>query len=110
MLFWWLSVAALCLAALGDGITTTQGIKSGKAIEGNKFLDWIYRTNTPSAAQTFGIGFSIIGAEVLFGYEMIRHNVGDAAGAWPYAALIQAAFHTYCIFSNYKLNTGKSLL
>ena len=110
MLFWWLSVAALCAAAFGDGYTTQVGVKSGRLVEGNKILDWLTGTNTPSPLQTYGVGFGIIAGEVLFGALMTAYNVFGVGDIWAWAALIQAGFHAYCIFSNYKLDTGKNLL
>ena len=107
MLFWWLSVAALCAAAFGDGYTTQIGIKSGRLVESNKFLDWLTGTNTPSALQTYGVGFAIIAGEVLFGSLMTAHNVWGSGDIWAIGAVIQACFHVYAIFSNYKLDTGK---
>lgn len=110
MIFWWITVAILCLAAFGDGYTTQMGIEKGNLIESNKFLDALYGTNLPKAWQTYGIGFGIIGLEVLVGTLLIKHNTFGTAFLWPYGALMQAGFHIYCIFSNYKLDTGKSLL
>jgi hypothetical protein len=110
MIFWWSTVAILCLAAFGDGYTTQVGVKSGKLVEGNKLLDDITGTDTPNAFQTYGVGFLIITAEVLFGTLAIHNNLWGMKWIWPYAALIQAGFHVFCIFDNYKLDTGKSLL
>lgn len=107
MMFWWLSVAALCVSAFADGYTTQVGVKSGKLVEGNLLLDKLTGTNTPSALQTYGVGFAIIGVEVLFGSLMTAHNVWGVGSAWAWGALIQTGFHVYAAISNYKLDKGK---
>jgi hypothetical protein len=107
MLFWWLSVAALCASAFADGYTTQLGVKSGKLVEGNPVLDKLTGTDTPDPLQTYGVGFAIIAAEVLFGTLMIHHNTWGLGWFWPWGALIQTGFHIYASISNYKLDTGK---
>ena len=98
-----LSSIMLCAAAAADGITTVIGIKSGKLVEGNKFLDWIYGTDTPKAWQTLGIGYAIIAGEILLA-AMLGHAVHFVSpSVWPTGLSIQSGLHVYAAISNYKL-------
>lgn len=110
MLFWWGSVVALCASAFGDGYTTQIGVKSGRLVETNPILNWLTRTNQPDALQTYGVGFSIIAGEILFGALVGYYTGWLIKPLLPWAALLQTGAHVYCIFHNYKLDTGKSLL
>jgi hypothetical protein len=104
-MFLLIAALVLCATAFADGYTTTAGIKSGKLIEANKILDFLYRTNTPSAAQTFGVGFSIIGGEILLAWALIHHNVGDMNWFWPSMLLFQAGWHVVAAILNYRLES-----
>ena len=95
------------IAAFFDGFTTQLAIKQGD-IEGNKVLDFIYRTNQPSALQEYGIGGAIELAEL--GLYLLLIHAGFPF--WMFIALLlaEASAHIACAASNYHLaKTGKAL-
>jgi hypothetical protein len=95
------------IAAFFDGFTTQLAIKQGD-IEGNKVLDFIYRTNTPSALQEYGVGGAIELAEL--GLYLLLIHAGFPFWMFIGLLLAEAGVHIACAASNYHLaKTGKAL-
>jgi hypothetical protein len=92
----------LCICAFFDGYTTVEGIKSGKLVEGDKFLDFIYGTDLPKPWQTYGIGFGIIGLEILLAW-LLGHFGSFPSWVCPSGLIGQGAFHIYAAIDNERL-------
>lgn len=107
MIFFIVAIIINWIAAFFDGFTTQQCIKAGY-IEGNKVLDWIYRTNKPTALQEYGIGGAIELAEV--GLYLLLIHFGFPFWVPIILLLVEAGVHVACAFSNHQLaTTGKAL-
>lgn len=107
MTFLLIAAAILCVCAFFDEYTTQMGIKTGWLVEGNPVFVWIYGPR-PTPLQGYGVGAITIGLEFLLAGLMV--HLGAARNLISFGCLVQSAFHIYCIFSNYKLDTGKDLL
>ena len=88
-----------CLFAVGaafDGKSTIDFLTKGKGafVEANKFLVWLYRTDTPSNNQVIFGGGAIIVAEIAIAFAA-SHLWHPAAWLFMIQQGVQAGIHFY---------------
>lgn len=97
LILFFLAVVALSVATSLDVLWTNRGIKIGAFVEGNKIMDWLYKTDKPTLLQlwAYNIGTTIAVVAPSFIGLVLGNTVLTIGGL---GAIVGNAVHHYQSF------------
>ena len=95
-----ISVSALVLAAVADGVSTCRFLRGGQ-VETDPVLVFLLGTNKPSSLRLMATGAAVITVEIAAGLLLSRYLSAGLYVSWVF--LGQTAVHGYNTIRNYRL-------